>query len=74
MIFSDLPSPAEAPSQTAISAMGFAQAGNRYPPRIKCGASFFGIMLYCFLLASALTSAKAFEATSMASRMSGTPT
>jgi hypothetical protein len=24
---------------------GFAQAGNRYPPRIKCGASFFGIML-----------------------------
>jgi hypothetical protein len=24
---------------------GFAQAGNRYPPRIKCGAGFFGIML-----------------------------
>jgi hypothetical protein len=23
---------------------GFAQAGNRYPPRIKCGAGFFGIM------------------------------
>jgi hypothetical protein len=45
MIFSDLPSPAEAPSQTAISATGFAQAGNRYPPRIKSGAGFFGIML-----------------------------
>jgi hypothetical protein len=25
---------------------GFAQAGNRYPPRIKSGAGFFGIMLY----------------------------
>jgi hypothetical protein len=24
---------------------GFAQAGNRYPPRIKSGAGFFGIML-----------------------------
>jgi hypothetical protein len=24
---------------------GFAQAENRYPPRIKCGAGFFGIML-----------------------------
>jgi hypothetical protein len=40
MIFSDLPSPAEA---------GFAQAGNRYPPRIASpdasGAGFFGIML-----------------------------
>jgi hypothetical protein len=36
MIFSDLPSPAEA---------GFAQAGNRLPPRIKSGAGFFGIML-----------------------------
>jgi uncharacterized protein YjbJ (UPF0337 family) len=25
--------------------MGFAQAGNRYPSRIKCGTGFFGIML-----------------------------
>jgi 4-amino-4-deoxy-L-arabinose transferase-like glycosyltransferase len=37
MIFSDLPSPAEA---------GFAKAGNRFPPRIKSGAGFFGIMLF----------------------------
>jgi hypothetical protein len=36
MIFSDLPSPAEA---------GFAKAGNRFPPRIASGASFFEIML-----------------------------
>jgi hypothetical protein len=36
MIFSDLPSPAEASSQTTKRAMGFAQAGNRYP--------LFGIM------------------------------
>jgi len=36
MIFSDLPSPAEA---------GFAKGGNRIPPRIKSGAGFFGIML-----------------------------
>jgi len=35
MIFSDLPSPAEA---------GFAKAGNRFPFRIKSGAGFFGIM------------------------------
>jgi hypothetical protein len=45
MIFSDLPSPAEAPSHTNEPKQGFAQAGNRYPPRIKCGAGFFGIML-----------------------------
>jgi hypothetical protein len=45
MIFSDLPSPAEASSQTMGAAKGFAQAGNRYPPRIKSGAGFFGIML-----------------------------
>jgi hypothetical protein len=45
MIFSDLPSPAEASSQTMSRAKGFAQAGNRFPPRIKCGAGFFGIML-----------------------------
>jgi hypothetical protein len=37
MIFSDLPSPAEASSQTMNRAMGFAQAGNRVP--------LFGIML-----------------------------
>jgi hypothetical protein len=37
MIFSDLPSPAEASSQTMIGATGFAQAGNRFP--------LFGIML-----------------------------
>jgi hypothetical protein len=36
MIFSDLPSPAEASSQTTNPATGFAQAGNRYP--------LFGIM------------------------------
>jgi hypothetical protein len=37
MIFSDLPSPAEA---------GFAKAGNRFPSRIKSGTGFFGIMRY----------------------------
>jgi hypothetical protein len=37
MIFSDLPSPVEASSQTTNRAMGFAQAGNRFP--------LFGIML-----------------------------
>jgi hypothetical protein len=45
MIFSDLPSPAEASSQMTTRAKGFAQAGNRYPPRIKSGAGFFGIIL-----------------------------
>jgi len=45
MIFSDLPSPAETSSQMMKRGMGFAQAGNRFPPRIKCGAGFFGIML-----------------------------
>jgi hypothetical protein len=44
MIFSDLPSPAEASSQTDQRCQGFAQAGNRYLARIKCGAGFFGIM------------------------------
>jgi len=38
MIFSDLPSPAEASSQTIVRAKGFAQAENRYP--------LFGIMLW----------------------------
>jgi hypothetical protein len=37
MMFSDLPSPAEASSQMKNRAKGFAQAGNRYP--------LFGIML-----------------------------
>jgi hypothetical protein len=37
MIFSDLPSPAEALSHTMEWAKGFAQAGNRFP--------LFGIML-----------------------------
>ncbi len=46
MIFSDLPSPAEAPSYTNEPWQGFAQAGNRYPPRIKYRAGFFGIMHY----------------------------
>jgi hypothetical protein len=36
MMFSDLPSPAEALSRTSNSAKGFAQAGNRHP--------LFGIM------------------------------
>jgi len=40
MIFSDLPSPAEAMS----CGQGFAQAENRYPPQNKSGAGFFGIM------------------------------
>jgi len=44
MILSDLPSPAEASSNTRGLAVGFAQAGNRNPPRIKSGAGFFGIM------------------------------
>jgi hypothetical protein len=38
MIFSDLPSPAEASNHTTDRAKGFAQAGNRYP--------LFGIMLW----------------------------
>jgi hypothetical protein len=37
MMFSDLPSPAEASTQLTNCAKGFAQAGNRYP--------LFGIML-----------------------------
>jgi hypothetical protein len=37
MIFSDLPSPAEASCKTRTRIKGFAQAGNRYP--------LFGIML-----------------------------
>jgi hypothetical protein len=38
MIFSDLPSPAEASGQNDRPCQGFAQAGNRFP--------LFGIMLY----------------------------
>jgi hypothetical protein len=45
MMFSDLPSPAEASSQLTKRVTGFAQAGNRSPSRIKCGTGFFGIML-----------------------------
>jgi hypothetical protein len=45
MIFSDLPSPAGAPSHSSRYRLGFAQAGSRYPPRVKPGAGFFGIML-----------------------------
>jgi hypothetical protein len=45
MIFSDLPSPAEASSQNDERCQGFAQAENRYPPRIESGAGIFGIIL-----------------------------
>ena len=44
-MLSDLPSPAEASTGTMNDAGGFAQAGNRYAPRIKSGAGFFGIVL-----------------------------
>src|ERR1700741_2517007 len=46
MIFSSPPSPAEASFHSAGSCQGFAQAGNRFTPRIKSRAGFFGIMLY----------------------------
>jgi hypothetical protein len=45
MIFSDLPSPAEASRHTIDTATAFAQAGNRCTFRIKSGTGFFGIML-----------------------------
>jgi len=45
MIFSDLPSPAEASIHKCGLRRGFAQAGNRFPSRIKSGTGFFGIML-----------------------------
>jgi hypothetical protein len=45
MIFSDLASPAVASTERPGGSHGLAQAGNRYPPRIKSGAGFFGIML-----------------------------
>jgi len=45
MILPDLPSPAEALGEATTYSQGFAQPGNRCPPRIKSGASFFGIML-----------------------------
>ena len=45
MIFSHLASPAEALNETASGWRGFAQAENRYPPRITSGAGFFGITL-----------------------------
>src|SRR5262245_1657315 len=46
MIFSDLPSPAEASSRRENLAKGFAQAGNRHP--------LFGIMLYSLTRWSAI--------------------
>jgi hypothetical protein len=45
MIFSDLPSPAEASSQNNKPCQGFAQAGNR--------CSFFGIMLWALAASGA---------------------
>jgi len=45
MILSDLPAPAEASCDNDGPCSGFAQAGNRFPPRIKSGAGFFRIML-----------------------------
>jgi hypothetical protein len=51
MIFSDLPSPAEASSRMTGGAKGFAQAGNRYP--------FFGIMLYPPTCATTISSSTA---------------
>jgi hypothetical protein len=45
MIRSDLPSPAEASRENISRYDGFAQAGNRFPPRIKSGAGFFRVML-----------------------------
>jgi hypothetical protein len=44
-IFSDLPTPAEASVCMMRPSHGFAQAGNRYPPRIKCEAGFLGVTL-----------------------------
>jgi hypothetical protein len=43
MIFSDLALPAQS-TEMLGRLHGFAQAGNRQPPRIKSGTSFFGIM------------------------------
>jgi hypothetical protein len=45
MIFSDLPSPAEASNESTNLCEGFAQSGNRFPSRIASGTGFFGIML-----------------------------
>jgi hypothetical protein len=45
MIFSDLPSPAEAFVDTTEPCQGFAQAGNRCPSRIGVRDMLFGIML-----------------------------
>jgi len=44
MIFSDLPSPAEASIHTKGRCQGFAQAGNRYPSPIGVEDMLFGIM------------------------------
>jgi len=40
MIFSDLPSPAEASSRMPNQATGFAQVENRYTPPIGSGQAF----------------------------------
>jgi hypothetical protein len=45
MIVSELALPAEASNESRGRSLGFAQEGNRYPPWIKSGAGFFGIML-----------------------------
>jgi hypothetical protein len=45
MIFSDLPSPAEASNETTKRCPGFTQAKNRFHPRIKSEGKLFGIML-----------------------------
>ena len=49
MIFSDLPSPAVAPSQINERSPGFAQAGNRYPPFGSCTDGWGGRDRTCSL-------------------------
>jgi hypothetical protein len=44
MILSDLPTPAEALVYVTSLSQGFAQAGNRFPPRIVVRGMLFGIM------------------------------
>lgn len=61
MICSDLPSPAEASSQTTGFAKGFAQAGNRHPR--------FGIMLYDALRLSSASAPISWTACAAARRM-----
>jgi hypothetical protein len=47
---------------------GFAKAGNRYPPRVKCGAGFFRIMLYCVVQVLAIAVFTRSSAPSMSPR------